>query len=253
MKSAICYAVFMTETSYDFVFTRKRELKKKILFIALIFMAILLCLQLIFRFIICPVVVLSSGMEPAVSKNAAVFVQPLFQSKMEMLNVASAKRGEIVRVRLLSEPPKLNFFKKALALAVRMISFQKVQLFEKSLAVYPAQGIFRLIGLPKDTLYIKDSVAYIKPYGSVHFLTEFELSETDYTITAEGVPAVWDSAMGIQSSTDSIVLRENEYFVLSDNRISSADSRLFGVLTQDRISGKALLQYYPFNKIKKLY
>ena len=206
-----------------------------------------------FPFYYISVVVLSFGMEPAVSKNAAVFVQPLFQSKMEMLNVASAKRGEIVRVRLLSEPPKLNFFKKALALAVRMISFQKVQLFEKSLAVYPAQGIFRLIGLPKDTLYIKDSVAYIKPYGSVHFLTEFELSETDYTITAEGVPAVWDSAMGIQSSTDSIVLRENGYFVLSDNRISSADSRLFGVLTQDRISGKALLQYYPLNKIKKLY
>lgn len=252
MKSAICYAVFMTENSYDFVFTRKREFKKKILFVAFIFTIILLCLQLVFRFIVCPVFVLSSGMEPAVSKNAAVFVQPLFQSKIEMLNVTSAKRGEIVRVRLF-EAPKLNFLKKTLSLIVRMISFQKLQLFEKSLPVYPAQEIFRLIGLPKDTLYIKDSVAYIKPYGQTHFLTEFELSDTDYSIDAEGVPAVWDSTMGIQSSTDTIVLRENEYFVLSDNRISSADSRLFGVLTQDRISGKALLQYYPFNKIKKLY
>ena len=41
-----------------------------------------------------------------------------------------------------------------------------------------------------------------------------------------------------------------KYFVLSDMRLSSDDSRIWGVITKDDIEGKALFSYFPLNKIK---
>ena len=43
-------------------------------------------------------------------------------------------------------------------------------------------------------------------------------------------------------------VKENEYYMLGDNRISSADSRIWGGVNADQIIGKAILIYYPFNK-----
>ena len=47
-----------------------------------------------------------------------------------------------------------------------------------------------------------------------------------------------------------IRLGEDEYFVLGDNRNNSTDSRSIsvGVINRDKIQGKVLLRFYPFNK-----
>ena len=46
-----------------------------------------------------------------------------------------------------------------------------------------------------------------------------------------------------------ITLGNDEYFVMSDNRVSSIDSRLWGAIKSDQIQGKVLLRYFPLNKI----
>jgi signal peptidase I len=46
-----------------------------------------------------------------------------------------------------------------------------------------------------------------------------------------------------------ILLDKNEYFVISDNRISSIDSRLWGKVNANQINGKVLIRYFPLNKI----
>ena len=46
-----------------------------------------------------------------------------------------------------------------------------------------------------------------------------------------------------------ISLGKDEYFVMSDNRVSSIDSRLWGAVKSNKIQGKVLIRYFPLNKI----
>lgn len=44
-------------------------------------------------------------------------------------------------------------------------------------------------------------------------------------------------------------LKENEYFVMGDNRASSSDSRIWGALTKENIIGTPIIRLLPINKI----
>ncbi|MDO5725339.1 MAG: signal peptidase I [Tissierellia bacterium] len=45
------------------------------------------------------------------------------------------------------------------------------------------------------------------------------------------------------------VLKENEYFILGDNRGHSTDSRMYGPINKDTIRGVVKFRYYPFDRI----
>jgi signal peptidase I len=47
-------------------------------------------------------------------------------------------------------------------------------------------------------------------------------------------------------------LKNDEYFVMGDNRVASLDSRSWGPLEEEFIVGKALLRLFPLNKISVL-
>ncbi|WP_428768397.1 signal peptidase I [Treponema sp. HNW] len=242
----------MTVNSYDFAFARKKELKHKILLIIGIFLLTLICLQVIFGFLLCPVLILSSSMKPSLSKNAALFVLPVAPGRPEFLGTEKLERGDIVRVES-SEKVELNFFQRAVSFTASMLTFGRFALFSDSDSNCSSASLFRLAAFPGDTVYIDDYIAYIKKADSAHFLTEFELSSTDYKILIDTLPAMWDTSMGAQGKTEPLTLGPDEYFVLCDNRVSAFDSRLFGPVNASNISGKALVQYYPFTDIKKLY
>ena len=46
-----------------------------------------------------------------------------------------------------------------------------------------------------------------------------------------------------------ITLKPGQYFVMGDNRNRSWDSRFWGVVTRDRIIGKASFIFWPFSRI----
>ncbi len=89
--------------------------------------------------------------------------------------------------------------------------------------------IKRVIGLPNETIEIKNSVIYINgkkledKYGS-----------------------------GETSGYDKIKLKSDEYFVLGDNRENSRDSRVIGPVKEKELKGTTNFILFPFNKIGKI-
>ncbi|MDO4344820.1 MAG: signal peptidase I [Eubacteriales bacterium] len=88
--------------------------------------------------------------------------------------------------------------------------------------------IKRVIGLPGETVQIKDGMIYIN--GTVY------LEKTDY-------PAMNNAGL----ASDPITLGVKEYFVLGDNRNASEDSRYadIGLVNADYIEGKVWLRISP--------
>ena len=43
------------------------------------------------------------------------------------------------------------------------------------------------------------------------------------------------------------VLEDDEYFVMGDNRAASSDSRIWGPLKEEFVTGRAVLRLYPFS------
>ncbi|NLY48828.1 MAG: signal peptidase I [Clostridiales bacterium] len=96
-------------------------------------------------------------------------------------------------------------------------------------------NIKRIIGLPGETVIIKDGIIYINGEILEDIVNVDEMA--NYGLAAE-----------------EILLEDNEYFVLGDNRNYSEDSRFasIGNITRDEIIGKAVIRLSPFNFVSKL-
>ena len=92
--------------------------------------------------------------------------------------------------------------------------------------------IKRIIGLPNEIVDIKGGVVTIT---NGEHTKGFKLDE----------PYV----KNISSGNTHFELKDNEYFVMGDNRNASADSRYWGAVKRDLLTGKALLRLLPINSI----
>lgn len=86
--------------------------------------------------------------------------------------------------------------------------------------------IKRVIGLPGESVMYSDNKLYIN--GKV-VEDNYSKSETE--------------------DFENVVLKEDEYFVMGDNREVSKDSRVIGPVNIKNIKGKTNLVIFPFNKI----
>jgi signal peptidase I len=90
--------------------------------------------------------------------------------------------------------------------------------------------LFRVVGLPGETIAIKQGKVYINNQP----ITEPYITQ----------PATED--------LPSIQVPANSFIVLGDNRNNAFDSRYWGAVPRDRILGKAVSRFYPFDRMGEI-
>jgi signal peptidase I len=101
------------------------------------------------------------------------------------------------------------------------------------------QYVKRVIGLPGDSVEMKDDILYIngqevdEPYLNKEEIAADKLTG-DFTL---------------KEITGKSIVPQESYFVLGDNRLFSKDSRFFGFISSDSVNGEVKLRYYPLQKI----
>lgn len=181
-------------------------------------------------------------MSPEILYGEAVLITPIYNPR------SSAKRGDVVVISPAYEDER-SFLHKTADNFFNFFTFQMFRYFENKAG--QGNSIRRLVGLPGDTVYMENFILHIKTKNAEHFLTEFELAEIDYNLEIKDLPAGWNTALPFSGTYPKTTLKENEYFLLCDNRLISDDSRLWGPVDgKKRIYGNVLFKYWPFGAFK---
>jgi signal peptidase I len=147
--------------------------------------------------------------------NKFVFGPSLTGLERTLLPMGTIKRGDIIVFKYPEEPDR-DFIK-------------------------------RVIGLPGETLELKDKRVYIngkpldEPY--VHFL---EPPRGHAGMSEE-------TSLDVRERYGPVTVPPDQYFMMGDNRDNSQDSRYWGFLRRDYIKGKALIIYWSFESDREDY
>jgi signal peptidase I len=99
--------------------------------------------------------------------------------------------------------------------------------------------IKRVIGLPGETVEVKDRKIYIN--GTV-----IDDSHAHYLLPASSSDYHEVTSYDVRERYGPVTVPANQYFVMGDNRDNSQDSRYWGFLPRENVKGKALVIYWSY-------
>ncbi len=150
------------------------------------------------------------------------------------------KRGDI----MVFYPPSTKLSQKPLPLLSRLIG-----ILCKDVAY-----IKRVVGLPNDKIEIK-----FEDDGSAYVYVNDKKYKENYIKSVYEYPLCPSPQMPkTLLATDRIMkcgpfkLKDDEFFMMGDNRGNSQDSRYWGVLKKDRFIGRAVFIFWPLDRIRIL-
>ena len=98
--------------------------------------------------------------------------------------------------------------------------------------------IKRVIGLPGETLEIREGYVYINGEQLTSDTYGLDVMYSDPSTKSEPL------------NFGPVEIAEEEYFVLGDNRNNSKDSRMLGPIAQRNIMGRVWVRFFPFNSMR---
>jgi signal peptidase I len=107
--------------------------------------------------------------------------------------------------------------------------------------------IKRVIGLPGETLEVREKKVYIngspldEPYA--HYLAP-AADESQYREV---------TSFDVRERYGPVTVPPNQYFMMGDNRDNSQDSRYWGFLPRENIKGRALIIYWSYEADRQDY
>jgi signal peptidase I len=141
--------------------------------------------------------------------------------------------GDLILVNKFIYGAKIPFINKRLP-ALRQPKRGDVIVF-----IYPEDPkkdfIKRLVGLPGETLEIRNGTIYIndKPVSDAVLNQRYYYNRGNFAMEGQ-----------------KLVIPKDSYFVLGDNSASSKDSRYWGFVPAQNILGKAIVIYFPLTRIR---
>jgi signal peptidase I len=108
--------------------------------------------------------------------------------------------------------------------------------------------IKRVVGLPGDTIEIKDKTVYVNGVAQREPYVKFSSSRIQPKEYQN--PVIYPPGAGNRDNYGPYVVPQGDYFMMGDNRDNSDDSRFWGPLDGHLIKGKALFIYWSWNKEK---
>jgi signal peptidase I len=230
----------MADKRYKKSYTDQKKQRNLVGWILLWFMVFYLSYTLLTSFVFSTRVLHSNTMQPELQAGDR-FICSSYMLTALLDRPLPLRRGNIVIVNKNADAPR-SVIDSILEGFTRFFTAQQVSPSNEDEDTY----IKRVIGLPGDEITMTNYVFRIKPRGSSYSLTEFEIAEKPYDVTIPSGSALWDESLPFSGNMATIVLRDNECFVVSDDRNNTNDSRTWGTVSLDLIVGKAVFRYWPF-------
>lgn len=237
----------MSNSSYYYYKKKinKGKIIKDIIFIYFITVVIVLLFNsLLFQAYKVP----SDSMAPTLKENSRILVDkfsigpkyPLTNARIFDSTRNSINRGDVI-VFMSNEYYNRSSLFRSFSTLLYTLSFTTIDL--SNIVRHYDSNIYvkRVIGVPGDHIryrLINDTVVVM-----INGVPEKEVIVGKYqTVEENKNNSKLLSSMMLQNE---FVVKDNEYYVLGDNRVSSSDSRIWGSVKKDQIIGKAFFRYWP--------